>query len=219
MRSAAFTGVAFVLLASVASAASIEGEYLEVRNANMWAGPCLANAEIGLIGNQATMAWKVTKGTYQDVKLDGLSVVAVVYGDRTFGVGDKVKTETLFIVDKQATKPQQKALVAMASKLAGKTIQKVIAVKTSKIKMDIGSDDDTGYSIVDAGIATVRTRRLKKADNTCGTKERMAYPVLAKVSDEQGAYPLESSFTGDEFDGQYVDRFWRGGIIGKFSIK
>ena len=99
MRSAALTGVALLLLAGVASAASIEGEYLEVRNANMWAGPCLANAEIGLIGNQATLAWKVTKGTYQDVKLDGLSIVAIVYGDRTFGVGEKVKTETLFIVD------------------------------------------------------------------------------------------------------------------------
>jgi hypothetical protein len=219
MRSTAFTGVAFLLLAGVATAASIEGEYLEVRNANMWAGPCLANAEIGLIGNQATMAWKVTRGTFQNVKLDGLSIVAVVYGDRTFGVGDKVKTETLFIVDKQASKRQQKALVAMASQLAGETIQKVIAVKTSTIKMDVGSDNDTGYSIVDAGIAKVRTRRLKKSDNTCGTKERMAYPVLAKVSDEQGAYTLESSFTGDEFDAQYVDRFWRGGIIGKFSIK
>lgn len=219
MRSAALTGVALLLLAGVASAASIEGEYLEVRNANMWAGPCLANAEIGLIGNQATLAWKVTKGTYQDVKLDGLSIVAIVYGDRTFGVGEKVKTETLFIVDERATEPQQKALVAMASELAGETIQKVIAVKTSKIKMELGSDNDTGYSIVDAGIAKVRTRRMYKSDNTCGTKERMAYPILAKVTDEQGAYTLESSFTGDEFDNQYVDRFWRGGIIAKFSIK
>jgi hypothetical protein len=213
------SGMALLLMTAVASAESIQGEYLEVRNANMWAGPCLANAEIGLIGNKATLAWKVTKGKFQDVQLDGLSVVAVVYGDRTFGVGDKVKTETLFIVDEKATEPQRKALMAMASNLAGETIQKVVSVKTSKITVDLGQDNDTGYSIVDAGEAKVRTRRMKTSDNTCGTKERMAYPVLSRVTDEQGAYTLESSFTGDEFRNQFVDRFWRGGIIGKFSIK
>ena len=219
MRSAIFACVASGLMAGIASAGSIDGDYLEVRNASMWAGPCLANAEIGLIGNKATLAWKVAEGDYDGVQLDGLSVVAVVFGDSTFGVGDKVKTRTVFIVDEKASQPQQKALIAMASKLAGDTIQKVIAVKTSKIKVQISQDDETGYSIVDAGIAKVRTRRMYAADNTCGTKERMAYPVLANITDERGAYTLENSFTGTDFDTQYVNRFWRGGVIGKFSIK
>jgi hypothetical protein len=211
--------VASGLMVGFASAGSIDGDYMEVRNANMWAGPCLANAEIGLIGNKATLAWKVAEGNYQGVQLDGLSVVAVVFGDSTFGVGDKVKTRTVFIVDEQATQPQQQALIAMASKLAGDTIQKVIAVKTSKITVEIGQDDDTGYSVVDAGIAKIRARRMYASDNTCGTKERMAYPVLAEVTDERGAYTLENSFTGSEFDNQYVNRFWRGGVIAKFSLK
>ena len=209
---------ASILMVGVASAGAIDGDYLEVRNANMWAGPCLANAEIGLIGNKATLAWKVNKGEYDGAKLDGLSIVAVVFGDGTFGVGDKVKTRTLFIVDERASKPQQQALIAMAKKLAGDTVQKVIGVKTSAIKVAIGEEDDLGYSLVDAGIAKVRTRRMFATDNTCGTKERMAYPVLAKVTDERGAYTLENAFTGAEFGNQYVNRFWRGGVIAKFSI-
>lgn len=219
MRSAILACVASVLMVGAAAAESVDGEYLEVRNATMWAGPCVANAEIGLIGNKATLAWKVTKGEYDGAPLDGLSVVAVVIGDRTFGVGDEVKTRTVFIVDERANEAQQKALVSMASNLAGETIQEVIAVKTSKIKIDIGTGEESGYSVVDAGSATIRTRRMRESDNTCGTDERMAYPVLAKTTDEKAAYTLENAFTGDEFKNQYVNRYWRGGVIARFSLK
>lgn len=219
MRTLLLATAASLLLGGVAAAESIEGEYLEVRNANMWAGPCLANAEIGLVGNKATLAWKVGHGAYNDVKLDGLAVVAVVYGDGTFGVGDKVKTETVFIVDKRANESQRKALIALASELAGDTIQKVVSVKSSPIKMDLADEGGSGYSLVDAGEARLRTRRLTEEDNTCGTKERMAYPVLSRITDERGAYTLENAFSGDEFENHFVQRYYRGGVIGKFSIK
>ena len=38
----------------------------------MWTGPCFANAEMGLAGKEAVMAWKVDQGSWNDVKLDGL---------------------------------------------------------------------------------------------------------------------------------------------------
>ncbi len=218
MRSVFVACLANALLVGVVSAESIDGDYLEVRNAAMWAGPCLVNSEIGLAGNKATMAWKVSKGTYKDVRLDGLAVVAVVFGDRTFGIGDQVTTQTVFVVDKRADKSQQAALVEMATALAGETIQKVVAVRRADIKLEIGQGDESGYSVLDAGIAKVRTRRMRPSDNTCGTKERRAYPVLSKVKDERSAFTLENKYSGSAFDVQYTRRHVRSAVLAKFSL-
>ena len=135
MRFPLLACLASTLCVGVASAESITGQYVEARNAAMWAGPCLYNSEMGMVGDKATLAWKVTKGSFDDVTLDGLAVVAVVFGDRTFGMGDKVNTRTIFVVDERANESQQSALIRLARALANETIQDVIAVKRSKIEM------------------------------------------------------------------------------------
>ncbi|MDP6723523.1 MAG: hypothetical protein QGF59_32965, partial [Pirellulaceae bacterium] len=71
MRFALLASLASVFLAGVVSAETITGEYVEARNSNMWAGPCVFNAEIGITGDMAVMAWKVNDGEYENVSLDG----------------------------------------------------------------------------------------------------------------------------------------------------
>ncbi len=218
MRFALLASLASVFLAGVVSAETITGEYVEARNSNMWAGPCVFNAEIGITGDMAVMAWKVNDGEYENVRLDGLSVVAVVHGDETFGIGEKVKTKTIFIVDARANQSQREALIKMARSLAGDTIQEVLAVKPTKIKMNVGHDDQSGYSVVDAGIAKMRTRAVREADHTCGN-ERMAYPTLAEVTDEHAAYTLQNEFTGKGLPVKVMrSNSILSGVIAKFSL-
>jgi hypothetical protein len=64
--------------ASAAFASGITGDYIEVRSADVYTGPCFANSQVGLEGKQAILAWHVQKGSWQGVDLSGLSVVAVV---------------------------------------------------------------------------------------------------------------------------------------------
>jgi hypothetical protein len=209
--------VAGVLLSGVASAESITGEYLEARNAEMWTGPCDHNAEIGLVGDKAIMAWKVRKGEHNGVRLDGLAIVAVVAGDRTFGMGEKLKTRTVFVIDGRANKAQRAALIDVAKALAGDTIQKVIAVTVDKVKLDIDHAGRSGYSRLDAGIAKIRTRRMYPSDHTCAS-ERMVYPVLASVEGEYGAYALENEYSGHEFTFKFADNNACSAVIAKFSL-
>ncbi len=219
MRSTFLACVISALLIGAASADSLNGQYLEARNASMWAGLCVVNSEFGIVGDTATLAWKVTKGAYQEVPLDGLAIVAVVFGDRTFGIGDKVNTQTIFIVDETASKRQQEALVKMATNLAGDTIQEVVTIKRAKIKMEIPDDGRSGYSFLDAGIARIRTRRLRPSDSLCGTKERMAYPVLARVRDEHAAYTLENCCSCSEVKVKMTDdRNAPSAVIASFSL-
>ncbi|HMZ22801.1 MAG TPA: hypothetical protein PLD20_33040, partial [Blastocatellia bacterium] len=70
--------VCFVaLMAASACAQQIYGEYIESRNADIYTGHCFAMSEVNLMGDQAIVGWRVSKGEWSGVKLDGLGVVAV----------------------------------------------------------------------------------------------------------------------------------------------
>src|SRR6187549_408293 len=86
----------FLLAASIAIAlpataldlpagASIYGDYLESRSAEVVVGHCLANAESGLAGREAILAWTVRAGEWKGQSLEGLSVLAVVQSPSTIG--------------------------------------------------------------------------------------------------------------------------------------
>ena len=70
--------VAILPASSAGLAAEISGEYLEARSCDVYTGPCFANAEMGLAGKDALMAWKVDEGSWKGVSLDGLKVALVL---------------------------------------------------------------------------------------------------------------------------------------------
>src|SRR5713101_4802640 len=78
-------GFLLTVIPAAARAAEIQGDYLETRSADVWTGPCFANSETGLVGREAIMAWRVDRGTWKGVSLDGLSVVGVVKASATLG--------------------------------------------------------------------------------------------------------------------------------------
>lgn len=209
----------FVLLTvtSVTSAGGITGEYVEARNADVWTGPCFANGEMGIVGNKAILAWKVDRGSFKDVDLDGLSVVAVVIGDKTFGINCNVKTRTAFIVDEDASAVQREALIAMARDLASPTIQDVVSVKAAKISIKTNRCEGTGCALVDAGDARVETRCLGHQDSICGHEE-ISYPTLAKVDEYHAAFSLVNQYSGENLGETFRDSNARSAILAKFAL-
>src|SRR5881397_2739036 len=77
--------LALLLLSVSAFAGQINGDYVETRSADVYTGPCFANAESGLVGDQATLAWRIRNGEWNGVSLDNLSVVAVTRASATLG--------------------------------------------------------------------------------------------------------------------------------------
>src|SRR6266576_5827710 len=65
---------------------SISGSSVEARTAEVFTGGCIMGSEAGTVGKEAVLAWKVDRGLFNGVRLDGLSVVAVVAGDRNLGI-------------------------------------------------------------------------------------------------------------------------------------
>lgn len=205
------------LVATAATAEEIQGEYLEARNADMWTGPCFANGEVNIIGNRATMAWKITKGTFNGVDLAGRHVVAVVFGDKTFGLFDPVNTKTIMIVDQSATSEQRDALMAFAKKMSGETIQDVVSVRSAPIEMSTTLCTKMGCARLDAGVVSILTRCLCDRDSICG-HEDLFYPVLADVEHPYAAYTVEHEFTGDEMGETFAHGNSRSAVIASFHL-
>src|SRR4051794_27137138 len=94
-----------------AAPAAVLGQYLEARTCDVFTGACFANADTGLTGKNAVLAWKIDSGTVGGAKLDGLAVVAVVAARETLGLNPSLPGKAVVMVDEAATPAQQAALM------------------------------------------------------------------------------------------------------------
>jgi len=201
-----------LLISAPAFAGQIYGDYVETRSADIYTGPCFANAEVGLVGDQATLAWRIRKGEWKGVSLDGLSVVAVAKASATLGdpFDNPFPARAVLIVDQNATEDQKCALVEFAQSVGGRLLENIVGVQSAPISMKIGEADQHGSVVLTAGrLARIQTRALSDKDHICGN-EVAYYPPLTELTHAMPAYTI-----ADEFQGTGLDRECR--IFGKRS--
>lgn len=215
----AAAAVALLLPAASASAASISGEYLEARTCDVYTGPCFANAEMDQAGKEAVMAWKIEKGSWNKVKLNGLTVALVLNAQGTLG-DDGVfpmragKIKSVILVDDKASTAQQQALVAFVKDSAKKLTKHV--VKVQRVPMSLKNDHLDGKGTFTAGkIAKIQTRKLRKGDCVC-TNEIVYYQPLTKVQNFSPAYLKTVSFQGKGLNNRWTTRNIRSAFLATF---
>src|SRR5262249_17534808 len=83
----------------------ITGEYVETRSAEVYAGPCISNSEVNLVGDQAILGWRINHGSWEGVSLDGLGVMAAVKARGTIGdpYENPYPAKAALVVDDRAT--------------------------------------------------------------------------------------------------------------------
>jgi hypothetical protein len=217
------------------AASNIAGDYMEARNADIYTGPCFSNAEIFITGNQAVMAWKVNRGSWDGVDLSGLAVAAAVRGTTTLSVDKPEEARSVLMVDKSASPRQRDALIAMAKNLAGARLSNVVDVKVTQMTMTLEGDDMTGSEAASAehkdhgmphtpkaffwavGVAEILTRPLDDGDHFCGN-ERVEYPPLSHGVTAHPAYTLGHKFNSKGLDSKWNDPNCRSSFVGHFSL-
>ena len=150
------------MAAAPVAAESLRGQYLEARTCDVYTGPCFANAEMGLAGREAVLAWKVDGGSWQGTELKGLCVAVVLKADDTLG-DDGVfpmaaeGIQSVILVDESADAAQAQALEGFARESASRytaNVQRVTAVP-----MELQNDHDSGRGSFTAGkVAAIETR-------------------------------------------------------------
>src|SRR5438309_3516258 len=138
-----FKGLFLTLLMGTVAFASqgqkITGDYLESRSADVYVAQCFANGEVGLVGDQAMLAWHIRQGSWQGQKLDGLTVVAAVKAKATLGdpYHNPLPAKSVLLVDDHATAAQRIALRDLAQHMGGELLANVTAVIPTTIEMQV----------------------------------------------------------------------------------
>jgi hypothetical protein len=182
-------------LALAADTGGISGNYVETRAAEVFAGPCMANSEENLVGDQAILAWHITHGSWQGVSLAGLGVAAAVKASGTIGAPDSnpYPAKAVLFVDERATPEQRRALENMARAKAGRLLEDVVAVQAAPIRFE---EREHGAVLFTAGDKIkVETRSMKPGDHICGNED-LCYLPLTKLAHSMPVFTLVEQFTG-----------------------
>ncbi|HZZ81787.1 MAG TPA: DUF1326 domain-containing protein [Gemmataceae bacterium] len=205
--------------ADKAAVVSAKGIYVEARTCDVWTGPCFANADFNIGGKQGVMAWRIDKGQIGDVKLDGLSVVAVICASNTIGLEQHAPAKAVVIVDKKATAEQRDALVRFAQQQGGKLVANVVRVHSDAIKINFCPCTKNACAEVDATVAKVTTRCLNtEHDKVCGN-EFAFYPPMANNVKAIPAGIVEHAFRGQGLGETWSDSDRRAGYVGSFETR
>src|SRR5271165_1019784 len=153
MRKAALFAAAFLVSALSLHAQQLRGDYIESRSTDVYVAQCFANGEVGLTGNQALLAWHVQEGSWNGVKLDGLSVAAAVRAQATLGdpYGEPYPAQAVLMVDDAANAAQRQALIALAQHEGGKLLENVARVEYVPVILDVPDDPHNGHAVLHAG--------------------------------------------------------------------
>lgn len=194
---------------------SVTGAYVEARTAEVFTGGCVMNSEAETVGKQAVLAWKVDRGTFNGIPVDGLSVVAAISGDRNLGMqemgGDKPTVRSAMYVDARANAAQQLALVAMANELSNGIVGTIVQVTAAPIRFaDHGSEIQ-----VSAGQVTLDVNKHLTHDPSCGAMQW--FHPLAQVDGATMGVAAQHLFTGSALGTKWSDPNKRSGFFGTFS--
>lgn len=222
MRRLLFCGLGLLAMCAgnVLQAAQISGEYIESRTCDVYTGPCFANGQIGQAGREALMAWKVDKGSWNNVDLTGLGAVLVMNASDTLGFNptftvNPFPVTSVILVDSKATKEQRAALVAFVKASTPKLSDKVVRVDS--VPITLINDHLSGKGQLIAGtVAKIETRAMSKKDCVC-TNETVFYPPLMKISNSQPAYALKMNFTGEGLTSTWELNGGRSAFLGTFA--
>jgi hypothetical protein len=213
------TGLALAVPAG-GQAAPISGDYVEARSADVWTGPCFANGETGLLGQEAILAWRVREGDWNGVALAGLTVVGVVKASATLGdpFANPLPVRSVLIVDERATASQRTALLDLAREMGGELFADVVHTVSTPIRMEVRGDDmDERRTFLEVGdLARIETRTVGERDRHCGN-ESTYYPPLTPTTHAAPAVSVVDGYRGPGLGVVWTTHNKRSAFVGSFA--
>jgi hypothetical protein len=207
---------AFLLAASLSSsraeANNLRGDYVEARTASVFAGACHYNGELTTTGRDAVMAWNVTAGSWDGVRLAGVRALAVVGADANL-VDARAARRSELIIDSSATDAQAAALVeAFKSRYAG-ALGEVAVVRRAPV---IFRHEASTYSV---GTSSVALSVEAMPDNLCCRMPQLVwYEPLVPVAGRKVGYTRRATYAGGAAGDAWDRAGENGAFYGGFSL-
>jgi hypothetical protein len=191
----------------------LSGDYVEARTAEVFTGGCIMGSEGEVSGREALMAWRVNEGSLNGVRLNGLTVVALVAGDVNLGTHDlggvaPTAVKTMLMVDARATAAQEKALVQMARTLAPDVIGK--DVSTSRTPIVYETDGHTVH--ISAGAAS-------HIDHSPECNALQWFEPLSRVSSAEVGLTRKFEWSGNGLESRWTQIDRKSSFVGTFTLE
>ena len=172
------TTLALMIISSTAfttETEKVQGEYLEARSASVYVGACHFGAEYVEGGKEATLVWNIHSGSWNDVALKGLTVVAVVSAKNNLAIDTKTRKSVLYI-DNKATPEQRAALTNMLATKCANVLGKVVTTQTAQI---LFTKKQTKYDVRIGKVLALSANRYPCAH--CTQPHQIWYKPLTEI--------------------------------------
>ena len=172
------TALALTLVAGFAFATetpTIQGEYIEARSASVYVGACHFGAEFMEGGKEATLVWNIQQGSWNNVSLDGLTVVAVVSAKSNLAIDTETRKSVLYL-DPSATAEQRTAISSLLTTKHADVLGEVIATQTAAIEF---TKEGTKYDVTVDQVLTLSANRYPCAN--CTQPHQIWYEPLTAI--------------------------------------
>jgi len=199
----------------------IQGDYVEARNAEVFVGPCYANSETGLVGDLAVFGWKISKGSFEGVNLDGLSIVGVVKASSTLGDVNhsSYPIKSILIVDEKASAEQRMALRKFAQRMSNDLLSDVVRVDYAPVSLTFENNSvHSMKATLKAGeLAAIQTRAINAGDKVCSHEEPW-YEPLTKLDHAMPTYTIANDFRGTGLGTTWKSPSKSSSFVGNFHL-
>ncbi|MGH9314039.1 MAG: DUF1326 domain-containing protein [Vicinamibacterales bacterium] len=202
---------------SADGSAGITGDYVEARTAEVFTGGCIMNMEGETSGREAVMAWRVNRGAYDGVALEGLKVVAIVAGDVNLGtheLGGAAPTEisSIVLVDERATPAERGALVSLARSLSNGLVGNTADVRPASIDFERSAEAIR----VQAGNARLNVATKLEHNPSCGALKW--FNPLGRVDGPTIGMTKMFAFADAALSRRWVQTDRRSAFFGTFNL-
>ena len=219
MRKLSFLTFAALVVAGLLASGSLaennnhlNGDYVEVRTASVFAGACHYNGELTTTGRDALMAWSVKSGSWNGVDLSGVRALAVISSDAN--LAERAARRSELIINSETTHAQAAAMVNALREKYGETLGEVVAVKTKSLSF---LKEGKAYSVASSDLATIEVESMPD-DLCCKMPQLVWYQPLATLSQRKVGYTLKATYDGDTVGQPWERSGENSAFYGSFSF-
>ena len=156
-------------------APTVQGEYIEARSASVYVGACHFGSEFVEGGREATLVWNIQSGSWNDVSLENLTVVAVMSAKNNLAIETKTRQSVLYM-DPSTTPEQRAALSDMLTTKYADVLGGVVATQTASIEF---TKENTKYDVTVGEVLKLSANRYPCAG--CTQPHQIWYEPLTTI--------------------------------------
>ncbi len=204
--------LAALAFTSQAEKTSVQGDYVEVRTASVFAGACHFNGEVVTTGRDALMAWNVTSGSWNATDLTGMRAIAIVNSEENLANAKAARRSEL-ILDQSASHDQKDAMLEAIKSRYAAALGDIISVRSAPIAF---KHEGKIYD-VSASVAAINVEAMPD-DLCCRMPNLVWYDPLVALSQRKVGYTIKALYAGHTTSDPWQRADENSAFYGSFSF-